>query len=318
MRLQQVGLLAIVAGTLSLSTGCPALKKVLGSTMDSVKDKAVDSAKAKAQERAASTATALKNAEPFEAINAEQEHYLGRAVGANILSAYPAADAEQANDYLNTLGQTLAMASERPDTYGGYRFALTASAEPHAFAAPGGFIFISKGMFELAGSEAGLAAVLAHEIAHVQHRHAVKAIKGSRITGALIKPGSESLSDQERTEIQDSFLGSIGDIINSVVTAGYSKKKEHEADLSSISTLKSVGYDPGALAQILGELEKREAAQATVDDEKKNKFLANHPPASERITRLTEAGFGASAAASSEASQARYDAALAALTDSVE
>lgn len=310
MRLQQFGLIAVVAGTLSLSTGCPALKKVLGSTVAVVKQQA--------QEQVASTATALQTLEAFEAINAEQEHYLGRAVGANILHAYPAADSEQANDYLNTLGQTLAMASERPDTHGGYRFALTASAEPHAFAAPGGFIFISKGMFELAGSEAGLAAVLAHEIAHVQHRHAVKAIKSSRITGALTKPASESLSDKERADLQDSFVGSIGDVVGSVVTAGYSKKKEYQADSSATGILTAVGYDAGALTQVLAELEKREAAQAEVDDEKKNKFLANHPPASERITRLTEAGFGATTAAPSEGRQARYDAALSSLSASVE
>jgi predicted Zn-dependent protease len=219
MRLQQFGLLAIVAGTLGLSTGCPALKKVLESTVDIVKQQA--------QTPVASAAYALQTLEPFEAINAEQEHYLGRAVGANILLAYPAADADAANDYLNTLGQAMAMASERPDTHGGYRFALTSSDEVHAFATPGGFIFVSKGMFELAGSEAGLAAGLAHEIAHVQHRHAVKAIKSSRITGIFTKPITEGLSDTQRAELQESFVGSVGDVVGSLISAGYSKKKEY-------------------------------------------------------------------------------------------
>jgi len=297
----------------------------------------------------ATAANTLQTLEPFEAINPEQEHYLGRAVGANILLAYPAVDAEQANDYVNTLGQALAMASQRPDTHGGYRFALTNSDEPHAFAAPGGFIFISKGMFKLAGSEAGLAAVLAHEIAHVQHRHAVKAIKTSRITESLTKPISGGLSDEERAALQKSFIGSVGDVIGSLVDAGYSKKAEYQADSSSIQILKAVGYDPGALGDVLSKLKKQETTQppnegtenssnnhgalgdvltkfkkqettqqANEGTEKKNKFLANHPPATERITRLTEAGISISIEATSEARQARYDAALASLNASVE
>ncbi len=104
-----------------------------------------------------------------EEITPEQEYYIGRSVAASILQDYPALDDRKANAYLNTLGQTLAMASDRPETFGGYHFLLLDTDEINAFAAPGGLILVSRGLVNCCRNEDELASVLAHEIAHVQN-----------------------------------------------------------------------------------------------------------------------------------------------------
>jgi predicted Zn-dependent protease len=76
----------------------------------------------------------------FEDITPQQEYYIGRTVGARILQKYKPYDNPAANRYVNTLGQTLAQASDLPETYGGYHFLIQDSDEINAFAAPGGFI----------------------------------------------------------------------------------------------------------------------------------------------------------------------------------
>ncbi|MGO9018190.1 MAG: hypothetical protein ACLQVJ_07545 [Syntrophobacteraceae bacterium] len=74
----------------------------------------------------------------FQDISPEQEYYIGRAVAANVVSTYPPSQNDRLNLYLNTLGQTLAMASDRPETFGGYHFLMLDSAEINAFAALAG------------------------------------------------------------------------------------------------------------------------------------------------------------------------------------
>ena len=183
---------------------------------------------------------------------------------------------------------------------------MTDSDDIHAFAAPGGFIFVSRGLFNLASNESELAAVLAHEIAHVQHRHAVKAIKKSRITSVVMKSAAEVLSDDEQKQLMDSFVGSVEDVIGSLLEAGYSKKTEYQADKSAVYILKNVGYNPAALPAILAKLDGDSEA-------KTGRLMANHPPASERISRLSDIGINASDLSSHEARQTRFNAVTASL-----
>ena len=122
----------------------------------------------------------------------EQEYYVGRAVVANVLQTYPPLDRPQANAYLNLLGQSLAVFSNRPETFGGYHFLLLSSEEVNAFAAPGGLILVTRGMLLCCANEDELAAVLAHEICHVEMKHGLRAIKQGRLTEALTVVASES------------------------------------------------------------------------------------------------------------------------------
>ncbi|MFA6464435.1 MAG: M48 family metalloprotease, partial [Desulfurivibrionaceae bacterium] len=129
--------------------------------------------------------TAKAMGKAFTDITPEQEYYVGRAVGATLLGKYRPRTDPQTVQYLNLVGQSLASGSDKPETYGGYHFVLLEDDGINAFAAPGGLIFVSRGMLRCCQDEDTLAAVLAHEIAHVQLKHGLQAIKTSRLTSAF-------------------------------------------------------------------------------------------------------------------------------------
>lgn len=190
----------------------------------------------------------------FEELTPEQEHYLGRAVGAEILVDYEPLDLPAANNYLNMLGQALALGSDRPQTFGGYRFLLLDSPEINAFAAPGGLIFVTYGMLDCCLTEEALAAVLAHEIAHVQLQHGLRAIQAARLTSAmtiLATEGAKTFGGDALAELTNAFEESIGDIVSTLVVNGYSSSQEKDADRLAVTILERVGYDPKALVQML-------------------------------------------------------------------
>ena len=198
-------------------------------------------------------------AKTFEDITPEQEYYIGRSIGAVIVSKYKPYPDTEANDYLNLLGQTLAQASDRPETFGGYHFQILDSDEINAFAAPGGLIFVSRGMLRNCRNEDAAAAVLAHEIAHVQLRHGLQAIDKSRLTQALTTITAESaktLGGKELSDLARAFEGSVGDITSALINNGYSRGFEREADAAAVTILSRVGYDPNALVGMLREMEK--------------------------------------------------------------
>ncbi|MBU4304675.1 MAG: M48 family metalloprotease [Candidatus Omnitrophica bacterium] len=195
-------------------------------------------------------------ARSFEEINAEQEYYIGRTVGAVIINKYLPHNNEAANMYINILGQTLSQASDMPETFGGYHFLILDSEQINAFAAPGGFIFVTRGMLRCCQHEGALAAVLAHEIAHVQNKHGLQAIKKSRITAALNTlaiEGAKSFGDSDLSELITTFEDSISDITSTMVNNGYSRNFEQEADKNAVTILKRLGYDPNSLVDLLSE-----------------------------------------------------------------
>ena len=243
----------------------------------------------------------------FEDITPEQEYYIGRAVSAVILDQYdPYTDAE-ATAYLNKLGQLLAMGSDRPMTFGGYHFLILDSDEINAFAAPSGHIFVSRGMLRLASNESMLAAVLAHEIGHVQERHGLEAIKKSRVTSALTMIGAtaaKTFGPSELAKITGLFEDSILDITTTMVNNGYSRSFEKEADRAAVTILSRFGYDPNALVRLLERMDEE------LDPEGKD-FAKTHPDPQDRIEfvleLIDEMGTGA---ASSGAAQSRFQDAL--------
>ena len=196
----------------------------------------------------------------IEDITPEQEYYIGRAVAASILHTYAPLENRDANTYLNNLGQTLAMASDRPETFGGYHFLLLESDEINAFAAPGGLILVTRGMLACCAGEDELAAVLAHEIAHVQNRDGLQAIKKSRLTSAFTIIGVEAartLGDEDLKQLAEDFEASIDDIAQTLINSGYARGAEQNADHDAAVILHRVGYDPQALVRMLGVMGER-------------------------------------------------------------
>lgn len=196
----------------------------------------------------------------FDTITPEQEYWVGRTVAATILAADKPYDNAAATHYLNVLGQYLALCSERPETFGGYHFLIMDSAEINAFAAPGGLILVSRGLLRCCPNEEAMAAVLAHEIGHVELKHGLKSIDKSRMTGAVttfLAEAGKNLAGENMAEVTKAFEGSISDITSTMVNSGYSRSFETQADKAAVGILQNAGYDPNGLVTMLSEMERR-------------------------------------------------------------
>lgn len=246
-------------------------------------------------------------AKTFEDITPEQEYYIGRAVSASVLAKYSPYDNPKANEYLNLIGQSLALVSEKPETYGGYRFLILDSDEINAFAAPGGFIFVSRGMLRLCSNEDELAAVLAHEIGHVQLNHGLRAIKSSRLTSAFTILAAESAKQFGGDALRDltmAFEGSISDITQTMMNNGYSRGLEREADAACLTIMKALGYDPVALSSMLTAMGAH-LEPGGLD------FAKTHPKPEKRIADIRKAlGAAVTVAPPPAARQRRFEAAM--------
>ncbi len=243
----------------------------------------------------------------LEQITPEQEYYVGRAVGATVASAYKIYDDEKITHYVNVVGQTLALASDKPETFGGYHFLVLDTDEINAFAAPGGLIFVSRGMLRLCKTEDQLAGVLAHEVAHVNLGHAISAISNSRWTSAftiLGTEGAKSFGGEALSQLTTAFEGSINDITKTMMTSGYARKQERQADALAIQIMQRVGYNPSALVQVLANMESQLKPGG-------HDFAATHPPPEARIADLKNAIGSVTAKPAPPARQARFNQAMA-------
>lgn len=224
--------------------------------------------------------TLSKSVEDF---TPEQEYYIGRSVGANILLKYKPYDNKQLTNYLNLIGKACSLASMRPETFGGYHFLALDSDEINAFAAPGGLIFLTRGLLKCCQSEDEIAAVIAHEIAHIQYKHGLQAIRQDRMTKALTAIAEEALKDQKtpNKELTDLFEGSIKDITTTLITNGYSQNQEYQADHGAMVILGNLGYSQGALIRVLQTMRKRFNPEAL-------DFLKTHPAPESRIAEISK------------------------------
>ena len=216
----------------------------------------------------------------YEEITPEGEYYLGRAVAANILTRYrlvtnmPALTA-----YLNRICNALAVNSLRPEIFNGYRVAILDTDEINAFATPGGHIFLTRGLINSAASEDALAAVIAHEIAHIQLAHGFAAIKRSRVNQAFAQAAFDvgsAATDIDLARVTETFGLSV-DIVVDAMLRGYSRDQEFEADSLAISLLSLAGYEPSALIEVLRVLERNQPAR-------RGGFNDTHPTPAQRIT----------------------------------
>jgi predicted Zn-dependent protease len=243
------------------------------------------------------TYTAIKNAR--EDLTPENEYYVGRSVATNLLARadYKYADAEAigrgelvgTTAYVNEVGNVLAAYAvgeprkgDRPSPIGGWHFVIVEDDTINAFAAPGGTILVNRGLIKAARTEDELAAVLAHEVAHVVRGHALGSIKKSRWAnvGKEFLDSSVTLDAQALGNLTQAFEGAMDDMIDSLVVKGYSRDTEFEADKVGLQIMVRAGYDPRAFLALLGTLEKKVPAAS------KDGFGATHPKAADRIKKL--------------------------------
>ena len=254
------------------------------------------------EEAAAIRRTANSVSLTFKDITPEQEYYIGRAVTATLLGQYTPLRDEAANQYVSVLGNMLAQLSNKPETFAGYHFQILDSDEVNAFAAPGGFILVTRGMLACCRSEDALAAVLAHEIGHVEGQHGLRSIRQGRLTSALTVLASESakqFGSEDLAELTQAFEGSISDVTSTLMTSGYSRGLERESDAAAVRILKRAGYDANALVDMLQEMDKRLRPGS-------GGFGKTHPAPSDRIADLRRMMGSTSAPAPSAARQARF------------
>lgn len=213
----------------------------------------------------------------------EEEYYIGRSVTARVLAEYKPLDHRKVNAYINEVGSYLVQFSARPETYGGYHFQLVRSDEINAFAAPGGFIIITSGLYKTLKSEDQLAAVLAHEIAHVTLRHGLGAIKTSNLTEAFTLIGAAAIDGTAKgqqlrqvRQLTSVFSTSVDDVVKQLVVSGYSQDQELDADAEGLRITYRAGYNPAGLEQFLHTLQQRSS-------QSHGGFYATHPPAGKRL-----------------------------------
>ena len=179
--------------------------------------------------------------------------------------------------YVQRVGMKLAKTSDAPDLP--YEFVIINSSDLNAWALPGGKIAINRGLLAALDSEAQLAAVLAHEIAHVTKRHSArmqKKAEGASMLGALIGLGVGMKAPEYRDlAMQGASTLAYG------AQANYSRDHELQADKAGMKTMSRAGYDPQA-AVALQEIFLRESQGRKSDTI--SGFFASHPPSQERIT----------------------------------
>ena len=214
-----------------------------------------------------------------EEITPEQEYYIGRAVAANILGTYRIWNGNPAQTtYLNQICLAITINSPRPDVYNGYHVAILDSNEINAFATSGGHIFVTRGLINTAKSEDALAGVIAHEVAHIQLKHGIKAIRNSRITQALVVTGTAAAgaAGLNVAQLTDVFKESVGEIFQTMVNSGYSQVQEFEADTTAMSLMAAAGYRPQGLIDMLNALKSAQNSRTG--------FGKTHPTPEQRIT----------------------------------
>ncbi|WP_297213149.1 MULTISPECIES: M48 family metalloprotease [Thermodesulfovibrio] len=215
-------------------------------------------------------------------ISDEEEYFVGRAVAARLFQSYPLLENSRLTNYVNLIGNTVALNSEKPFTYGGYHFAILDTNEINAFACPGGIIMITRGMINLANNEDELAAILAHEIAHINNRDGIESIKQARWTEALTVIGTKAAKQygsEDLVKLVNIFEGSIDDVLKTLVVNGYSRTQEYAADEKALIYLAKAGYNPEALLNVLNKLKAQERISNTG-------FLKTHPDNEDRITNI--------------------------------
>ena len=207
-------------------------------------------------------------------------YYLGRAVAANILASYkPYTANPDLTGYLNRICQTIVINSNYPDLFNGYHVMILDTPEFNAFATPGGHIFITKGLVESATSEDMLAAIIAHELAHIMLKHSLSIIEDIRLheeMSAMADTATAFAGNTAAAARFTYFRNSVAATVDALVKNGYSQEQEFDADSGAVVLLAASGYNPAALIQILRVLHG-------VQNTQKGGFNTTHPTPAARL-----------------------------------
>ncbi len=209
----------------------------------------------------------------LQPIGEEEEITLGQAVAVEAFSRFGGEYRdERLTRYVNLVGKTIADVSDRPNL--NFHFAILNTQEQNAFAAPGGYIFVTIGLLKTLKNEAELAGVLAHEVAHITQKHILETIR----RGALLSNVSE-LTLSAMNKDPKMFSNVIDEITDKLFTKGMDKDKEFEADVYGVEFAYRAGYHPSGLRDYLKTLKSQEGHA-------QSRFFTTHPSTSTRISKI--------------------------------
>ncbi len=211
----------------------------------------------------------------------EEDRRLGLQVVQQVQAEMGFVDHAEAAAYLNSVGERVCQSI--PDRRFDYSFRIVDQAEPNAFAAPGGYVFASRGLLACVVSEDELANVLAHEVVHVARRHTSKQMAKQRVPNLLTLPGRAvgRVVHQDLGRLLNAPVNTFG----SAFLAAYSREDELEADRVGQRLAAAAGYDPVALGAALGRLESEE--QLRTHAKRRAGFFDTHPMTPQRVGRIT-------------------------------
>ncbi len=210
-------------------------------------------------------------------VSVAQEKQLGVEEAVNIEKTMGFVDNPHLTEYVRAIGKRLAKNSPYQDVE--YQFNIVNIYQPNAFALPGGYVYVSRGLLALANSEAEIAGVIGHEIGHIAARHAVQRMTRSAPIGLVT-----GITSMATGIVSSSLAGAVsetGKMLNSAILAPYSREQENDADKIGQQLAAEAGWDPRGITHYLNTLDRQ---QALIDQSDHGfSFLSTHPATPDRV-----------------------------------
>ncbi len=217
----------------------------------------------------------------FGEMDEPEEVELGRSIAAAVGGRYRISRDRTLTQYVALVGNTVAAVSDRPDLR--YYFAVLDSDEINALAAPGGFVFITRGALALMPDEAALAGVLGHEVGHIALRHHAETIKAQKQKSLAVMGLQQGLAFT-RAGAFSGLIGATADLLaEQIILKGHSRAEEMESDRVGFQYAARAGYDPAGLREFLTALTAKGTRDAGVA-----KFFSTHPGTEDRLQEQTK------------------------------
>jgi predicted Zn-dependent protease len=212
----------------------------------------------------------------FGKTSTQDEIRIGKQIAGNLLGATPLVRDDQLQRYVNVVGRWVAEQSGRNDI--NWYFGVLDTEDINAFAAPGGYVFLTKGLYRQLNNEAELAGVLGHEIAHITLKHHLKVLKQSSVIGALGQAVGEQVKGSDQA-VQN-LIGNGAEIM----ARGLDKNAELEADRVGAVFAARAGYEPWGLPTVLQDLTALPSG-----DKRTSLLYKTHPLPADRLAALGDA-----------------------------
>lgn len=220
----------------------------------------------------------------FVLMSERRELEIGKEEHEKLIKQAPIYQNERLQAYVEQVGQRLAAISHRPDLE--YHFTIIDSPDINAFALPGGYVYINRGLLTLLTSEDQLAAVLGHELGHITARHAVRQQTAARTSNILATTAAVASVITTGTTV----LGETASLFGGALVSGYGREMELEADGLGAEYLVKAGYDPKAMVQVIEVLKNHEDFMKKTSNRgpSYHGLFATHPRNDTRLQQAVE------------------------------